>query len=277
MIKGAQAAWAAAFRERHHRAPPLLLPNVWDGASARIFNAAGFDVIATTSGGVAWALGYGDGERAPWPEICAATARIIRAARCAVTIDLEGGYAASRDELRAHVAEIIRLGAIGINLEDGQPGNPQHILPLDEAVERLRAARAAADAMAVPIVINARIDLFLASRGKDLSHFDEAVARAQAYLAAGADCLYPIGLNTPEPLARFVAAVRAPVNAMATPSGPGPAELARLGVARVSTATTLAVATIGKMREIARDLNRGEGFDALACDETYPSVQQLFA
>lgn len=277
MIEGTPAAWAAAFRERHHRAPPLLLPNVWGGASARIFNAAGFDMIATTSGGVAWALGYGDGERAPWPEICTATARIVRAARCAVTVDLEGGYAASRDELREHVAEIIRFGAVGINLEDGQPGNPQLILPLDEAVERLRVARAAADTMAVPIVINARIDLFLASRGKDLSRFDEAVARTQAYLAAGADCLYPIGLVTPEPLARFVAAVPAPINAMAVPGGPSLAELARLGVARVSTATTLAIAATGKMRDIARELRCGESFDALACNETYPAVQQLFA
>src|SRR5579862_4746026 len=98
---------AEAFRAMH-RGPLLLLPNAWDAMSARQFEAAGFPAIATTSGGVAWALGYADGEKAPWSEVVAATARIVRAANCAVTADVEGGYAETPEALAANIAELLR-------------------------------------------------------------------------------------------------------------------------------------------------------------------------
>ncbi len=273
-----QAQRAEAFRVAHHRGVPLLLPNAWDGASARILVASGFDMIATTSAGVAWALGYADGEAAPWSEVLAATARIVRAARCqTVTADIEGGYATTPEALAGRVAEAIRTGIVGVNLEDGTPGDPTRLLPLDEAVARLRAARAAATAENVPIVINARIDLFLASRGHDLSRFDEAVTRARAYRAAGADCLYPIGLSVPEAIARFVAAVDAPVNIMAQAGGLPLHELAELGVARISTASAIAVAALEATDRIAQELHAVQRFDRLATLLTHRDIQKLFA
>lgn len=272
-----QAQRAEAFRVAHRRGAPLLLPNAWDGASARILVGAGFDMIATTSAGVAWALGHADGETAPWSEVLAATARIVRAARCqAVTADIEGGYATTPDSLTARVAEAIRTGIVGVNLEDGTPGDPTRLLPLDEAVARLRAARAAATAENVPIVINARIDLFLASRGRDLSRFDEAVTRARAYRAAGADCLYPIGLSAPEAIARFVAAVDAPVNIMAQAGGQPLHELGKLGVARVSTASAIAVAALEATDRIAQKLHAAARFDTLSTLLTHRDIQKFF-
>src|SRR5665213_4589937 len=100
-----QPALAESFLARHRAPPVLLLPNVWDALSARLFVAAGFDALATTSGGVAWALGYPDGELAPWTEVVAATARIVRSAQVPVTADIEGGYGATPAEVGAHVAE----------------------------------------------------------------------------------------------------------------------------------------------------------------------------
>jgi 2-methylisocitrate lyase-like PEP mutase family enzyme len=273
-----QAKLADVFRARHHAAPPLLLPNAWDGASARILVAAGFDMIATTSAGMAWAVGYADGEAAPWTDVLAATARIVRAARGhAVTADIEGGYAPTPDALAARITEVIRTGIVGVNLEDGFPGDPAQLLSLDEAAARIRAARGAAIAAGVPIVINARIDLFLASRGRDLSRFDEAVTHARAYLAAGADCLYPIGLSALEAIARFVVAVDAPVNIMAQAGGVPLRHLEELGVARVSTASAIAVASLEATDRIAQELQATGRFDRLGSLLTYRDIQQLFA
>jgi len=272
-----QIEHAEAFRARHRRGPPLLLPNAWDGASARIFAAQGFEAIATTSAGLAWALGYADGEKAPWDEVVAATARIVRAARGPVTADIEAGYAETPSALAAHIAEIIRAGAVGVNLEDGAPGDPTRLLEIEAAADRIRAARGAATNAGVPIVINARIDLFLASRGRDLTRFDEAVARGRAYLAAGADCVFPIGLSAPDAIARLVASLAAPVNVMALPHGPSLAELEHIGVARVSTASGIAAASLDATLRIARELRTTGRFDTLAASLTYPEIQKLFA
>jgi 2-methylisocitrate lyase-like PEP mutase family enzyme len=272
-----QARRAEAFRARHRGGVPLLLPNAWDGASARILAAAGFDTLATTSAGIAWALGYPDGEAAPWRDVVAATARIVRAARGTVTADIEAGYAATPEILMTRISEIIETGVAGVNLEDGTPGDPTQLLTLERASERVRAARAAANAAGVPLAINARIDLFLASRGRDLSRFDEAVTRGRAYLVAGADCVYPIGLNGHDSIARFVEAIGAPVNIMAHAGGPSMAELASMGIARISTASAIAVAAMDRTAQIAKELRASGCFDALAATLTYAQLQKLFA
>src|SRR5215469_15893219 len=131
-----QIDMARSFLARHRARPVLLLPNAWDAMSGRLFVAAGFDALATTSGGVAWALGYPDGEAAPWAEVVAATARIVRAARVPVTADIEAGYGATPAEVGVHVAEIIETGVVGINLEDGLHGP---IRGIEDAVARLGA------------------------------------------------------------------------------------------------------------------------------------------
>jgi 2-methylisocitrate lyase-like PEP mutase family enzyme len=121
MTPAEQARKAERFRSKHRGPPLLLLPNAWDAMSARIFVATGFDAIATTSGGVAWALGYADGEQTPWTEVVAAAAQIVRAAQVPVTADIEAGYGDTPDAVMNSVAEIIGAGAVGVNLEDGTP------------------------------------------------------------------------------------------------------------------------------------------------------------
>jgi len=267
---------AEAFRILHHAPPILVLPNAWDAASARIIEAAGFAAIATTSGGVAWSLGYLDGEAAPWQEIVAATARIVRAVRLPVTADIEAGYATSNDSLMRHVADIIDAGAVGINLEDGMPEAGMQVRPTAEAVERIAAAREAARRAGVPLVINARTDLYLRNAGDPDSRFAETVARGRAYLAAGADCVYPIGLADPAAIGAFVAAVAGPVNVMGRPGMPDVAALERLGVARVSTATSLTLATMGLTRQLVQALRETGSFEPLKSAMSYPDAQKLF-
>jgi 2-methylisocitrate lyase-like PEP mutase family enzyme len=165
MDRERQLHLAEDFRTRHRTPHLLLLANAWDALSARIVEEAGFDAVATTSGGVNWVLGYADGEAAPWSEVVAATARMVRVLRVPLTADIEAGYGGTQAEVAKSVGEIIAAGAVGINLEDGTGREDAPILGIDEAASRIRAARNAAREAAVPIVINARIDIYLKQIG----------------------------------------------------------------------------------------------------------------
>jgi 2-methylisocitrate lyase-like PEP mutase family enzyme len=267
---------AQAFRKMHDRAAILLLPNAWDAGSARLFAQRGFAAVATTSGGVAWSLGYADGEAAPLEEVLAAIARITRVVAVPVTVDMETGYGATPAAVAATVRAVIAAGAIGINLEDGLPGHGP-LRSCDEAAARIHAARVAAMAAGVPIVINARVDTWMQHDTRsDSVRLQEAVQRAHAYLAAGADGIYPIGLDDVTILAAFVQAVDAPINVAAGPTMPPLAELARLGIARVTTATRLATLALGAVDRAAGELLASGRFDGLASAFGYADAQRLF-
>ena len=219
------------LRSLHRPGAPLLLPNAWDVITARAVVAAGFPVVATTSGGVAGTLGYEDHEGAPGDEMLAAAARIVRSVDVPVTIDAEAGY---RMEPAALVAALRSMGAAGCNLEDTDHAATALLDPAEQA-SRLADVRAEAAARGYELVINARIDVFLADRDRQqVELVEEALERAHAYLEAGADCVYPILLRDREATVRFVAAAGGPVNLLALPEGPSVAELAEIGVARVS-------------------------------------------
>jgi 2-methylisocitrate lyase-like PEP mutase family enzyme len=224
------------LRSLHRPGDPLLLPNAWDVATARAVVAAGFPVVATTSGGVAGTLGYEDHEGAPGDEMLAAAARIARAVEVPVTVDAEAGYGMEPAEL---VAALRTVGAAGCNLEDTDHSD-ESLRDADRHAEWLRTVRLAADQDGYPLVINARIDVFLgpfvagAGPGTQEELVPEAVRRANAYLESGVDCVYPIILWEADALRRFVSEVRGPVNVVGLPQAPSLAELAALGVARVS-------------------------------------------
>jgi 2-methylisocitrate lyase-like PEP mutase family enzyme len=276
MPNSEQAVKAELFRAMHGGPPLLVLPNAWDAASARIVAAAGYPAIATTSGGVAWALGYADGEAAPWPEVVAATARIARAVSAPVTADIETGYGDSPEAVARSIADIIAAGAVGVNLEDGLREGAAPIRPIADAAARIAAAREAARAAGVPIVINARTDLFIKNIGDEESRFTEAVARASAYLAAGADCFYPIALRDTRMIGRLVAAVAAPININVRAGYPALAELEALGVRRISTATQLPLVAMGVVRQVVEQMRATHRFDALNPAMSHPEAQRLF-
>lgn len=272
----AQVRKAQTFRSMHDRANVLVLPNAWDAVTARIFARLGFAAIATTSGGIAWSLGYPDGEHAPLNEVVAAVERIVRVVDLPVTVDLEAGYGVTPQAVGDAVRAIIDAGAIGLNLEDGLHA-PGALRELAAAVERLRAAREAGTAAGVPIVINARTDTYLLEYGASGGErFDETVRRGKAYLAAGADCVYPIGLGEPAAIGALVKALDAPINIAARPGVPGVQELARLGVARVSTATRFATLAMSTVEEAARELLKSGRFDCLKSSLTHPDLQRRF-
>jgi 2-methylisocitrate lyase-like PEP mutase family enzyme len=277
MKKTTQARRAEDFRRRHHRKPLLLLANAWDPISAAIVEAAGYEAVATTSGGVAWALGYRDGEETPWREVVAATARIARAVRLPVTADIEAGYGTTPDQVAQSVRDIIAAGAVGVNLEDGthDPANPMR--GIDESAARIRAAREAAQAEGVPIVINARIDLYLKRVGTEETRLAETVKRGKAYLAAGADCLYPFALTDIGVAAELVRALAAPINLVGRPGAAPVADFEAAGVARISIAAGLTLAAMGATQRMVEELRASGRFDVLASGMKRDDAQRLFA
>jgi 2-methylisocitrate lyase-like PEP mutase family enzyme len=239
------------LRSLHRRGEPLLLPNAWDVATARAVVAAGFPVVATTSGGVAATLGYEDHEGAPGGEMLAAAARIARGVEVPVTVDAEAGYGIEPAEL---VAALREMGAAGCNLEDSDYAAGTLRDP-DRHAEWLAAVRRAASESGYGLVINARVDVFLsgflagAGPGTQQALVPEALRRANAYLEVGADCVYPIALWEADALRRFVSEISAPVNITRLPQAPSNAELAALGAARVSWATLLYRDAMGRFAE----------------------------
>ena len=224
-------AHAGRLRELHQAGEMLVLPNVWDAASAKIVAEAGFPVVATASAAISAMLGYPDGEGAPWQEMFAAAGRVARAVSVPVTVDAEAGYDMEPREL---VDRLLEIGAVGCNLEDTDH-RAGGLVEAGAQAERLAAIRAAADEAGVPIVINARADTFLPASGlPEQERLAEAVRRGRLYLAAGADCVYPIGVSDERDIAALVAQVPGPVNGNTRPGGVDLARLAELGVARAS-------------------------------------------
>jgi 2-methylisocitrate lyase-like PEP mutase family enzyme len=238
------------LRSLHTPGDPLLLPNVWDVATARAVVTAGFPVVATTSRGVAASLGYDDHEQAPAGEMFAAAARVVRGVDVPVTVDAEAGYGMDPAEL---VTTLKNAGAAGCNLEETDHAAGT-LRDSSSQAKWLSEVRETASAEDYPLVINARVDVFLesfiagAEPGRQIDMVAEAVERANAYVEAGADCIYPIALWEPQPLKEFMAGVDAPVNVSRVPQMTSLAEVTALGVARVSWAIFLFEAAMAHFR-----------------------------
>jgi 2-methylisocitrate lyase-like PEP mutase family enzyme len=255
---------AALFHRLHQGPGILVLPNVWDVASARIVEQAGFPAIATSSAGVAFALGYPDGERISRDEMTSVVARIVAHVAVPVTADMEAGYGRGPEDAAATVRAVIAAGAVGMNFEDspGEGGEP--LLPEALQVERVRAAREAADATGVPFVLNARTDVFLEQVGEPAGRLAHAVRRLNAYRSAGADCLFAPGVSDAATIAMLVKEVRGPLNVLAVAASPPIRELERLGVARVSLGSGPMRAGLAVLRRIAEELRTAGTYGALA-------------
>ena len=255
---------AQAFRRLHAGPGILVLPNAWDVATARLVEEAGFAAVATTSAGVAWAFGYPDGERISREEMLEAVRRMAAAVQVPVTADVEGGYGATPEAAAETARGVIAAGAVGLNLEDGTAEGG--LLDLALHVERIQAARAAGASAAVPLVVNARTDAFEVKGWDAGRRFGEAVRRANAYRAAGADCLFVPHVSDGDTIGRLAREIDGPLNVIAGPPAPPIRELERLGVRRASLGPRVVQAALGLVRRAAAEL-REQG--------TYESMKDL--
>src|SRR5215472_15362552 len=236
---------AEQLRALHHAAEPLVLPNAWDAASARAVEAAGFPAVASTSSGVAVSLGWPDGEQMPADEMFGAVARMARAVQVPVTADIEAGYGLDAATL---VKRLLDAGAVGCNLEDTDHAAGKTLRDQDQQAQWLSEVRRAARALGVDIVLNARVDVFVRRQTETDADIKEALARARKYLAAGADCVYPILVHREQTVARLVQGIPGPVNIFALPELPPVPRLHELGVRRISFAGRLQRAALAELQ-----------------------------
>lgn len=270
-----QVEKAVRFRQLHHGPNVLVLPNAWDVASARIFEEAGFTAMATTSAGIAFSLGYPDGQQISREEMIARVARIVRAVEVPVTADVEWGYGPTPDAVARTTREVIEAGAVGLNLEDTTGRADQPLASLELAVEKIKAASETAAGLRVPIVVNARTDVYLLPGADPDADYLEAVRRLVAFREAGADCVFAPGLKDAEMIGRLVKAVACPVNILAVSGTPPIAELQRLGVARVTVGSGFMRATMGLLKRAAEELKTAGTYGVLADAMPYPDVNKM--
>lgn len=226
---------SATLRSLHVPGTPLVLPNAWDAASARLVEAGGFPVVATSSNAMAAVLGCEDGERAPVEDALAYVATIAGSVRVPVTADFERGFRLSPAEL---VERFAATGAVGCNLEDSIPSSGEMVDASAQA-DFLAAVRAAADSSGVDLVINARTDSFIRRAGSPEDQLAASLDRGTRYLAAGADCVYPIGASDPHVIRALVDGTPGPINIGFGGGKASLPDLAALGVARVSFGPSL--------------------------------------
>ena len=252
-------AKAESFRAMHRRGQPVLLPSAWDPASAVLVAEAGFEVVATTSAGVAWALGRPDGQAVSRDEMVGAVARIAAAVSVPVTADMEAGYGESSEAVAETVRATLASGAIGLNIEDGIDHAKGTVFGENLAVERIAAARAAAKAAGVAMVINARTDVAFDRARPEAEKLLEAIRRGNAYLEAGADCVYPILFQNIEAIRTLANGIRGPINVMAS-ANLDVTSLAEAGVARISLATALPRIALSHVRDALAGLKNDGRF-----------------
>ncbi|MDF3291647.1 isocitrate lyase/phosphoenolpyruvate mutase family protein [Streptomyces silvisoli] len=232
----------------------LVLPNAWDAGSAAVIAAAGARAIATTSAGMAWSLGRGDGQAMSREQMAEAAARIVAAVDLPVTVDAEAGYGPTEEDAADTAAAVIAAGAIGLNLEDSTAVRGP-LFTVERQAARIRAVRAAAAEAGLPeLVINARTDVYLSQVGEAEGRLGETLDRAAAYAEAGADSLFVPALLDLETLGKLADASPLPLNVLAMPGGPGVAELTRAGVRRISLGAGVARAAYSAAREAALEL-----------------------
>jgi len=255
MIKPDQLSLAHRFRAQN-LAGGLVLPNAWDVASARIFEAAGFPAIATTSGGIAYARGLPDAQRIDRKTMVQAIAAIANAVAVPVSADIESGYGISSNAVVDTVAAVMDVGVVGVNLEDNSHGNLDTALfGIAEQAQRIAAARTCAEQRGIPLTINARTDTFLLGLGDSPEQrLAMTIERARAYLEAGADLVFVPALVDTAIIERLVAEVRGPISLMAMPGAPDAKTLLATGAKRVSLGVAPMLAIMGAVRDIAAEV-----------------------
>lgn len=257
-VNDEQKKKADALRVLHSRPEPLVLVNVWDAGSARIIEDLGFPAIATTSAGIAFSKGLPDGQKISPERMMAAVAEIAQAVNVPVTADAEAGYGNGPEHAAETARNVLMAGAVGMNFEDATGLAEQPLADMELQVERIHAIRESSAELGVPLLLNARTDVYLLQVGDPAKRYDAALKRVQAYRDAGGDCVFVPGLLDPKTIGRLVSDLRCPLNILAVPNSPSIAELTSLGVKRISLGSGPMRAALGMLRRLGQEV-KAEG------------------
>lgn len=272
-----QTETVAHFRQLHARRP-LILPNAWDAASARVIEAAGAPAIATTSAGVSWSFGRSDGQRLRREEMLQMIGNIVESVRVPVSADMESGYGnGSGKDVADIVQALISMGVAGINLEDS-PGPEGQVLlaPADQA-ERIRVTRQSAISASGDLLINAWTDVYLFQVGDPNTRFAATVERARLYRRAGADCVFVPGVVDISAIRELVKAIEGPLNIMAMSGAPSAKQLGEIGVARVSVGPWIAQLALAAAQRAACELVDQGTYTSLEASLPFTELNGMFA
>lgn len=259
---------AKAFHDLHFGESILILPNIWDPLGAAMLEELGYPALATASASIAYTHGMPDGENIRFSELISLLTKIALSVNIPVTADIESGYANNREELQENIRLLLKSGVVGINMEDYDLIN-RKLFPIDVHCKRLKIVRETAEAMGLPLFINARTDVYIKGTGLNGSKekWDETVKRGKAYLEAGADGFYPITMTDKDEIATIVAEIPGPVNILAIPGIPDIKTLKEIGVARLSLGPGFLKTALRAMKQAAVQLKNGEGLSAITDNE----------
>ena len=284
-----QRSKAGRLRDLHLGDDVLVLPNAWDPLSARVFEACGFPAVATTSAGIAYALGYPDGEKIGREEMTVATSLVTAAVGVPVTADVETGYGPSPEDATETARAVIEAGAVGLNLEDAATPSPpgsddptrgtaSPLVELGTQLKKIRAIVRVGMEAGVPLVVNARTDTYWKTLGDPEWRLSETVRRANAFLEAGADSVFVPGVKDTETISVLAREIKGPLNVLGGPDVPPIPELAELGVKRVSVGSGPVRAVIGLVGRIGRELLHGGTYASLSEGAIpYEEANRLFS
>ena len=263
MSKRSQKEKAEALLSLHRDGGLLVLPNIWDPIGARILEAKGYPAVATASAAVSASLGYQDGEKINRSTLIDVLGRIARSVDVPVTADIETGYGESLSELELTARQVIESGVVGVNIEDSLEKGAG-LRAIEEQCQRISTLRQAANRHGVHLVINARVDSFVAPSFADGRRaMEEAAVRARAYAAAGADCIYPIGPGD-EATARMLRdRIESPINILGGPTAAPLAVLREIGINRVSFGPFVFRSCLRKFVDIVEGLSANGDYASL--------------
>lgn len=258
-----QSMKAHTLLDLHHQPLLLILPNVWNPIGARLLEAKGFPAVATASAAIAESLGYRDGQQIKWKTMLDVVARIVRSVNIPVSVDFESGYAESLHGLEENTAQLLDTGAAGINIEDSWQDGVQ-LRPIAEQARRIEVIRNVSEKRNVHLVINARADSFLADIFvTHQERMDDAARRANAYIQAGADCIYPIGCTDKETLMILRQRIQSPINILATAQTSHLKVLREIGINRVSFGPYIFRALLAKMSVLFDEIQQLGDYEML--------------
>jgi len=271
MVSNIQKEKAELFLKYHHDMEILVLLNSWDIGSSKLIEACGYKAIATTSMGIAAALGYPDCQVITLSEMIEAISRIVNAVHVPVTVDIEAGYGNNLNDIIESVKKIIATGIVGINIEDSIDLSPVLIDEM-EFCERISAIHALSDSLGFHLVINARTDSFFTSSGSPQKKLSESIMRGNKYRESGADSIFVQPVWDKETIATLVKEINAPINILINPTNPAIggglppsiSELQDLGVARVSFGSSLMKATLALIKKVANELSENGTYNTLS-------------
>ncbi|MCM3243199.1 MULTISPECIES: isocitrate lyase/PEP mutase family protein [Cytobacillus] len=255
-----QSLKAETFHRLHQQPSTFVLPNAWDVISAKMFEECGFKSIGTTSAGIAASLGYLDGQSIPLNKMVETIENIAKSVNVPVSADIEAGYGQTVDEVLETVKAVAAAGAIGINLEDGSGDPNRPIFEISSQKEKIAAIKELSESRNMPLFINARTDIYWLNIGDSPTLLQEALKRAKAYQAAGADCIFIPGLTDMKIIKKIREEISCPINLLVDPEMPSLTELSNIGIERLSCGSVPFRATLTYLRTISEEIVNRQTF-----------------